>query len=86
MPGHAYCARLVFALIVGALFLLAPVSANAQITSVMPGGKSSEKSKISIPKDLTPAQVDALIAKLSDVQVRQILREYLFELTQARAR
>ena len=86
MPGHAYCARFVFALFVAALFLLAPVAANAQITSVVPGGKSSEKSKISIPKDLTSAQVDALIAKLSDVQVRQILREYLYELTQARAR
>ncbi len=54
-------------LLVSALFVALPVYAQ----------DSSTASSVSIPEDLTPEQVDDLVARMSDDQVRSILLERL---------
>ncbi len=70
--------RLLVALSLAAA-LCGPVLAASQAQAQMPGfntGKAETK-KVTVPKDLTPGQVDKLLSRLNDTQVRDLLRERL---------
>jgi len=58
-----------------ALMLLAPI-ATAQVG--LPGANQSESpATVEIPEDLTPEMVDGLLARLTDADIRTILRDEL---------
>lgn len=64
--------RLILALIL-AVFVAAPSIAQVPMT----GTSSSTPAPASVPEDLTPDQVDDLVARMSDDQVRALLLERL---------
>ncbi|MEM8699956.1 MAG: hypothetical protein AAGF44_12340, partial [Pseudomonadota bacterium] len=69
--------------IILAVFALAPLSAAAQIPLGAGGGGETEE--LEIPADLTPDQVDALLARLTDAEIRQLLAEELRQRADAMA-
>ncbi|MEQ8699911.1 MAG: hypothetical protein RLT05_25550, partial [Bauldia litoralis] len=68
---------LVFLTLVAGICAPLPILSGAQ--AQMPGmstGKPDAKKAV-VPKDLTPAQVDKLLSRLTDAQVRDLLKERL---------
>jgi len=76
---HLKSSSFLLSLFAGLVLVLAGAlafQAQAQVPG-MGGGEKKEDAKVVVPKDLTPAQVDKLLSRLNDSQVRQLLRERL---------
>ncbi len=69
-----------------ALFITLPTVAWSQAGLVAPGGQAAEERAVpSVPEDLTPQMVDGLLSRLTDADIRTLLREELVRRAEERA-